>query len=282
MTYAPDDPSPQDAFPKRSLGIGSILSQSVSILFSRFPLLFGVALAVQAALAVLSLFIAPLVTALPASPSGDPTALGNAFGAQAVVVGLVTGFLSLLATTLTTGILVLAAYDARLGNPSRLGAYVGAAFAALLPLVVLTFVYSVALGVGFVLLVVPGLLVLTVWSVYVPAVVAEGARYGGLSRSRELTRGYRWPILGLQIVLILLGILVSLITVGLVTGQFTASVGEFGVAQAEAATSTVGRIVNVLVAALTSAFFAVVTAVLFARLKELKEGVGIEGIADVF
>jgi hypothetical protein len=63
---------------------------------------------------------------------------------------------------------------------------------------------------GFVLFIVPGLLLLTWWSVVIPVVVVErpglGAAFG---RSRELVRGHGWQVFGLLIVVLVMVILLS-------------------------------------------------------------------------
>lgn len=45
---------------------------------------------------------------------------------------------------------------------------------------------------GFLLLIIPGCLLIARWSVYVPAIVAESGSGLGLDRSRDLTAGRRW------------------------------------------------------------------------------------------
>jgi PPOX class probable F420-dependent enzyme len=53
---------------------------------------------------------------------------------------------------------------------------------------------------GLLLLVVPGLLLIARWSVYIPAIVAERDSILGLGRSAELTRGHRWTGLWVSLV----------------------------------------------------------------------------------
>ncbi len=68
---------------------------------------------------------------------------------------------------------------------------------------------GIAIGVGFVLLIVPGLYLLTIWCLIVPVIVLERAGIGSaFSRSRELVRGNGWNVLGVIILafLLLLGV----------------------------------------------------------------------------
>jgi hypothetical protein len=64
-----------------------------------------------------------------------------------------------------------------------------------------------ALGivVGLILLIVPGLVLMTWWAVIVPAIVLEDRAAGeSFSRSRELVRGYAWGVFGVIVLVILL------------------------------------------------------------------------------
>ena len=64
--------------------------------------------------------------------------------------------------------------------------------------------------VGLVLIVVPGLILLTLWSVAAPVVVLE--RPGGLralGRSRELVRGNGWNVFGVILVTVILVVVLS-------------------------------------------------------------------------
>ena len=258
---------------KPPLGIGSILSQSTSILFSRFLLFFAIALAVQLVALLLNKLFVPTADLL-----NPETALTAAF----TVAPLVTGLVSLVASSVTTGIIVLGAYDAWLGNPSRPAAYFGAALAAIVPLVLLSILVNVVGVLGLLLLVLPGLYVLSMWSVVTPAIVAESAGFGALGRSMQLTSGYRWSIIGLLIILFAIIIGVSLVVQQALGLAFGISALAPTPEQFATLTSLPYQLASALPGALVSAFAAVLTAVLYARLKEIKEGVGYEDLGTVF
>lgn len=258
---------------KPPLGIGSILSQSMSILFGRFLLFFAIAFAVQLVALLLNRLFVPTAALL------DPeTAVSAAFAVGPIVSGL----LALVASSVTTGIIVLGAYDAWLGNPSRPGAYLGAALAAIVPLVVLSIVVNVVAGLGLVLLILPGLYVLSMWSVVTPAIVAEGAGFGALGRSLQLTSGYRWSIVGLLVVLFVIIIAIQFVVSAALGAAFGVSALAPTADQFATLTSLPYQLAAALPGALMAAFAAVLTAVLYARLKEIKEGVGYEDLGTVF
>ena len=255
-----------------SLGIGRILSQSFSILFRRFVLFFAISFVVQLAV----LLIVRLI--VPTPDIANPADL-SAFSSIGTFVGILLG---LVATSVTTGIIVVAAYDAWLGNPSRPGAYIGAALAAIVPLVVLSIVTNIGFVLGFMLFVLPGLYLAAMWSCVTPAIVAEGMGFASLGRSAELTRNYRWSIIGLLIVVGLIVIGISLVLQAAVGSLMGVNALVPGPEQMAVATSLPYQLLNAAVGALTAAFMAIVTAVLFARLKEIKEGVGYEDLGSVF
>src|ERR1700760_3693978 len=70
---------------------------------------------------------------------------------------------------------------------------------------------------GAILLIVPGLILFTMWAVALPANTVEGTGVvASLGRSRELTRGRRWRVFGA----ILVPTLISLVTSWLLAGVF--------------------------------------------------------------
>jgi hypothetical protein len=127
-----------------------------------------------------------------------------------------------------------------------LGALVGASI-----------LYGFAVGIGFFLLIVPGCILLTIWAVIAPVIVIEkkGA-IDSFGRSRELVRGNGWPVFGTVIVATLITAIVSLILSAIADGI---------------ANGAILRIVfGALASTLTAPIGALVAAVLYYRLLEIK------------
>ncbi len=60
---------------------------------------------------------------------------------------------------------------------------------------------GLGIGIGLILLIVPGLFLLTIWSMLVAVIVIEGKSAGeAFGRSREIVRGHGWEVFGLIIV----------------------------------------------------------------------------------
>ena len=80
----------------------------------------------------------------------------------------------------------------------------------LLPLIGAGIVAGIAIGFGFILLIVPGLILLTIWAVFAPAIVLERAGvFQSLGRSRELVRGNGWQVFGVIVIIYLIAWVVS-------------------------------------------------------------------------
>ena len=261
------------------LGIGSILSRAFSILGKRFGLLFGLAFAVQLVFAVINV----LVPSLGAPQLVDPAT--GAFNAAALVPVLFYILLAMLVYAAIQGVVTVAAYDTATGRPSRVGDYFGAVFRNIVPLAIVSLLSAVAIYIGILLLIVPGLWLAAVLSVVVPAIVVDQAGFGAFGRSARLTKEYRWPIVGLLIVTFLI-----FIGIGLVLGGILAAILGLGGLAALGTPGAVAlspgvivfQIATAAVNAISYSFLAVAVAVLFARLKEIKEGLGFEDLSNVF
>lgn len=81
------------------------------------------------------------------------------------------------------------------GKPSSLQECVSAGVAKLLPALAVYVLWSLGVGIGSVLLLVPGMILMAMWSAAMPALVGENRGvFESFGRSRELTRGSRWRI----------------------------------------------------------------------------------------
>jgi hypothetical protein len=124
--------------------------------------------------------------------------------AAAPVLALVAAVIALAAITLFTGMVVELVADIQDG---RRDATVSQLLRAVTPvlgrLMLVGLIAGVAIVIGFVAIIVPGLILITIWSVIAPVVVLERpSGLGALRRSRELVRGNGWPVFGVIVVLV--------------------------------------------------------------------------------
>ena len=94
----------------------------------------------------------------------------------------------------------------------------------LLPLMGVSILYALGVAIGFVFLIIPGLILLVIWSVVAPVTVLERPGvFAAFGRSRELVRGNGWNVFG---VIVIVGL--AVIVVSLATGLVAASLGSVG------------------------------------------------------
>jgi len=117
---------------------------------------------------------------------------------------------------------------------------------------------GLGIAVGLILLIVPGLILLTWWCLLVPAIVLEEKHVGeSFSRSRELVRGHAWTVFGVIIVTAILSGIAS----GIIEWVFSFLPRFFRYWLG-------GTLANSVV----GPFFAVALTLMYFALKELKEG----------
>jgi hypothetical protein len=149
------------------------------------------------------------------------------FAVQAVLVlalGWLGALLNLVVNTFYWGMVVELVRDVQDG---RLDATVGELFRSVAPVVMPLLGVSILAGlgivVGFVLLIVPGLYLMTIWSVVAPVTVLERPGvFAAFGRSRELVRGYGWEVFGVILVVIIVSIVASIL-VGLIASGMSSA-----------------------------------------------------------
>lgn len=252
---------------KPALGVGGIISESFSILFGNIPKVMMLGLVPTLIGLVLSgLLVGWDVTLFGADP--DFTQSGG-------LVFVVSTFAQLALYGVSIALLVQLAYDAKLGKTRALPDYFTPALKAALPIAILAIVSGILVGFAFVALVIPGLWLYAVFSMMAPAVVIDKAGYRALGRSAHLTKGYRWPVLG---VILVVGICSGLLS-------FVAMFG-FGIFVSLIGSGAFSIILTVVamsaVYALVYGLSGVSIALIYARLREIKEGVSVDSLASVF
>ena len=131
--------------------------------------------------------------------------------AASPALALVALLISLVASTLFTGMVVELVADVQDGRrDASVGQLLRAASPVLGKLILVGIVAGIGIVIGFVLVIVPGLILLTIWAVFAPVIVLErpdGLR--ALARSRELVRGNGWQVFGVIFALFILVVVVS-------------------------------------------------------------------------
>jgi hypothetical protein len=136
-----------------------------------------------------------------------------------------------------------------------------------LPMLGVAICTSILIFLASILLLIPGLIVACIYYVSMPACIAEEAGvFESMSRSGALTKGYRWQVFGLFILIFLGGVVL-----GIIVGAVFALTGSVGLLIATQAMT-----------AIVSSFNGVLIGVSYYQLRVAKEGVDINKIASVF
>lgn len=138
----------------------------------------------------------------------------NGAFAGAILGSIVVAITTILMWTVLTGAITRAAAGTFLGRDLEIGESYRYGFARFWSIVLVGLLSGLAIAVGFVLLIVPGFIVLTFLTCAIPALVIEGKRgREALRRSWNLVRGRGWPVFGTIVVATLInGIVNSLLT----------------------------------------------------------------------
>ena len=140
--------------------------------------------------------------------------LSLALGSFGAIVG---GLLSLFGTFLLQAALVKAVQDARDGRIDLdLRATINAALPFVGSVAIAGIFASIAIGIGFLLIIIPGLILLTFLSLIVPEIVIGGASaFESFGRSWRTVRGYGWHVFGTY-VLVFVIMIVAEVVIGLI------------------------------------------------------------------
>jgi hypothetical protein len=229
--------------------IGRVFSRTTTLLSRNFPIYFVVAAVGSVPLLLFKKTDIPLID-------------------DSVTLSLIAGILLLLLGPLTQAVMLHVAFQDMRGQRVSLTAAVRAAFTRILPLIGLTICMGVAIAVGVLLLIVPGLILMTMWYVANSACIVERLGvFASMERSSALTKGHRWAIFGTWLLLVIAGAIVSAVV--------DAVVGLSGSAGLVTAGSAAWS-------AFATAFGIVFAVVIYHDLRVAKEGVDTRQIAAVF
>lgn len=229
------------------LDIGGVFERLLQIYRDQFAVLIGAALLLFLPLAIINGFL---------------TDEGGVLSLVAALLSLVVGFWY-------TGMVVEAARDILDGRRDHsIGKLLSSVTPVLGALIVAGVLAGIGIAIGLVLVIIPGLFLITIWAVIAPVIVLE--RTGALAsfgRSRELVKGNGWQVFGVLVLLFIAAFIVRIILAAIFAGLDSV----IGLIIAE-------LIVNLLFAPLT----ALAAAVIYFELKRVKgEPVLQEGGAPV-
>lgn len=186
---------------------------------------------------------------------------------------LVAPFLALVLGLVATGAISYGTFMQLRGQSASLGKCITVGLQRLLPALAVGVVVGIIVGLGFLALVVPGIILYCMLYVAMPAAVIERPGIGGaLKRSADLTKGYKGHIFGL---LFILGVIQRIVQWILET----ATVGDQARTMSDVKTYLIVTAVFIVV---WGALQSVASAVAYHDLRATKEGTATEELARVF
>jgi hypothetical protein len=195
-----------------------------------------------------------------------------------LVLGL--GLVMMLCAALAQAALVRAFAGYLKGERASIGACLATGLRKLLPLLGLSILMALGLTVGFLLIIVPGVILYVLWSVAFPALVADDLGViESLGRSVELTKGARWRIFGLLALMAVMIWILSLVT----TVFGIAGSGALDpVSMSRGSLPILYLAANAVTSTLILVFTASVQTSLYVTLREWKEGPQTDALAAIF
>lgn len=250
---------PSDRFAERDFRIGHVVNRAFSVLSRNFVPFFAIN-----AVAVLPALLLEGMSGGAGAPS--PQSIGLAPGG--VLTFVVTMLLTMVLSALSQAVVLYGAFQDMLGRPVSIGESLQVGFSRFFPIIGVAICVGILAALASILLVFPGLMLFMMWFVAPPACVVE--RLGPLdsmSRSRVLTKGHRWPIFGIWLMLIIVSGVVGIV-INLALARTAGPIPAF-----------VGALIW---RAVLSAFLSIFVVVTYHDLRVAKEGVDTEQIAAVF
>ncbi|HWF95738.1 MAG TPA: hypothetical protein VG291_12345 [Xanthobacteraceae bacterium] len=255
---------PAGRFSEGEFRVGHVFSRAWSV-FSGNILTFMVVTGIAS---LPPLLIPKPVPGAPVAPYGN---LGMTFLAF---------FLMIVLGTLSQAIVLYGAFQDMRGRPVSLADCFRVGLHRFFPIIGLAIAMGVGVMLASIFLIFPGFILYMMWFVATPVCVVEQlGPFRSLGRSRELTKGHRWKIFGLSLLILVPALIVGTIIVAVMafllgTGSLLGLPGAFA--------SPLGQLVNLIWSAAWGAFYAVLIVVTYHDLRVAKEGIDTDQIAAVF
>jgi hypothetical protein len=252
----PPPPGGDEILPSR--GLGEILSAAFDIYMKNWSQLITIVAIVVVPLEVISFL---LVRVALAAKTHDVVVLGRTVQVleprafAVVLLGiLIAAAIGVIITSILQAALLRGAAQATIGDPVDVRASYQWGLKRFGSVLLVSILVGLSVAVGLIFLIIPGIILLVMFAVSVPAVVVEGVRgTEAMRRSWSLVKGHFWHVLGV--------VLVAAIIVGVVGGL----IGSIG------GKTVVGLIFEIIARIITGPFSALVTVLLYLDLRARSE-----------
>jgi hypothetical protein len=268
MDQAPGNGLPP-APPLLPKGIGDILNAAFTLYKEKWQQFFVIIAIVAVPLSIIQYFITDqfltgtLSTRVnQATGQVEVVTSGSSLG-RLIGGSILLGLIAVLIVNVMQGAISRAAAGSVVGMPIDTEASYSYGIARLGSIILIGLLTGLAVGIGFIFLVIPGLFLLVKFAVSIPALVVEDKRgTKAMGRSWELTAGHFWHVAGT----VLLAAIITGIVSGILTSPFSSS-GWF----IRAIAASIAQIV-------TAPFTALVAVLVYLDLRARKESLTSDGL----
>jgi hypothetical protein len=237
---------------RSTFGVGEVLGQTFSVYFANF-----LPFVVLTAIALSPLFVVEGYGVAAKTIPGSPASL---------IPLLLVLVAAAVCPYLATGAITYGVFQQMRGRDTSIGDCLSRGLSSLLLILGLSVWQGLLIGLGLIACVVPGIMLATRWAVSLPAAVTERTGISeSMSRSTYLTDGLRWDVFCVLFVLgVLSGGSTLLVTLATATNPMLHLL--------------LSGVANLLVVGLS----ATGSAVMYYRLRDLKESIDVDQVASVF
>jgi hypothetical protein len=257
-----------------AMSVGDILDRGLKLLLARLPTFYLINLIVLSPVLLVQLAL-PTLFLQSAEPSPD-AALGILGGSLVALILVVV-----LAAVGSAAVLYVISQEF-VDNRVTVGSALAFALRRFASLFVVSFVYGLVVGFGVMCCVVPGFL-FGVWYAFAPqVVVVEGlGPLVAFERSKELTAGFRWRVLGVFVLLVLIQVLSGVINQGLelvlpAYEKVPISGFAYRLVLKSYPNHVIHLVINFLVSTLVGTYYSICLTLLYFDLRIRKEGFDLE------
>lgn len=191
------------------MGVGEILDAAIKLYRSQWKRLMAIVAIALVPITFLEVFLTRRIGA----PFSEPTVTQAEFETAALIAGIVGVIHFLVVNPFLTAAVARASVDVYLGRPVLVGPTLRFAVSKIHSILWISILSGLALLLGFLLLIVPGVIVLVRFLFGSTVLVVEGRKgTKALGRSWRLAKGHFWKVLGTFILsVIMAGIVASIL-----------------------------------------------------------------------
>jgi uncharacterized membrane protein len=247
------------------VSLGRIFSRAFGVMGHNPLVIFGIAFLFGAL---------PQAIASALLATTMPSVADTGYMRAAVVIGLIGGVIGIALSALVQGAIAKATLAEDEGRKANFGECVTIGLRYALPLILIGILTGLGVMLGMLLLLVPGIILMLMWAVAAPVIVAEKAGViEAMSRSRALTKGARWKIFGLFLVLVAIALLISLANNFILGGAARSPQPSFVASFS---------IIAIIIGMITTAVWATFQTSLYVELRNWKDGPQTQTLDAIF